>query len=397
MKIALLTQYYKPEMGAPQNRLYEMLNGLKKLGNEVTVVTGMPNYPTGRIFSEYKGKLSMEEVVDNITVKRYWLYASNSKNKLPRIWNMISFSIMALFSYNFLRKKKLEYLVVESPPLTLPLTGYILAKLTGAKLISNISDLWPLSAMEMGAMSKDGLVYKILEKMEKFIYKKSHICMGQSAEICEYIRNHGGKNVYLFRNGVDPKRFDNFPDTSINNQKIKIVYAGLLGFAQGIYDVCQNINFKELNVEFHIYGAGGEQELIEKYIADNPNNGIFYHGKVTRDEIPSVLRSANATLVPLMKNIFGAVPSKIYESMAAGIPIIFSGEGEGERIIKEYDLGWVAPAKNYKAMIDNIRKLANNPEEVAIKKANCKECALNVFNRPKQIAALNQYLSDYNK
>ncbi len=394
MKIALLSQYYKPEMGAPQNRLYEMLCGLKQIGNEVSVVTGMPNYPTGRIFEGYKGKLSMEEVVDDIVVKRYWLYASNSKSKLPRIWNMISFSLMTLFSLRFLRKKKLDYLIVESPPLTLPITGYLLAKCTGAKLISNISDLWPLSAMEMGAMAKDGMVYKILEKMEKFIYKKSYICMGQSAEICEYISNHGGRNVYLFRNGVDPNRFDNVPDTS-SNEIIRIVYAGLLGFAQGIYDICQNINFKELNVEFHIYGAGGEQEKIEKYLAEHPNNGIYYHGKVGRDDIPRILRSANATLVPLMKNIFGAVPSKIYESMAAGIPIIFSGEGEGERIITQYDLGWVSSARDYSAMTENIKKLANSPNEVAIKKENCKNCAQNVFNRPKQIAALHQYLLDH--
>jgi len=392
MKIALLTQYYKPEMGAPQNRLYEILSGLKLLGNEVSVVTGMPNYPTGSIFDNYKGKISMEELVDGIPVKRYWLYASNSKNKLPRIWSMISFSIMALFSLRFLKKRSPDYIIVESPPLVLPITGYLLAKLTGAKLISNVSDLWPLSAMEMGAISNSGLIYKILEKIERFIYKKSHICMGQSVEICEYIRNHGGKNVYLLRNGVDPKRFENIPDTSNKNEKIKIVYAGLLGFAQGIFDICQNINFGDLNVEFHIYGAGGEQEQIEKYLLENPDKGIFYHGKVTREDIPSILRSANATLVPLVKNIFGAVPSKIYESMAAGIPIIFSGGGEGERIIREYDLGWISPTKNYIAMVENIKKLTNNSVEINIKKMNCQSCAENIFNRPKQISALNEYL-----
>ena len=71
MNIGLLTQYYKPEMGAPQNRLYEMLSGLKALGNQVCVVTGMPNYPTGEIFKEYKGKISLKETVDDIDIKRY--------------------------------------------------------------------------------------------------------------------------------------------------------------------------------------------------------------------------------------------------------------------------------------------------------------------------------------
>lgn len=393
MKIALLTQYYKPEMGAPQNRLFEMMSGLKQLGNDVCIVTGMPNYPTGKIFDAYKGKLTMQEYVDDILVKRYWLYASNARKTLPRIWNMISFSFMALFALGFLRKQKINYLIVESPPLTLPLVGYFLAKCTGAKLITNISDLWPLSAKELGAISGDGMVYKTLEKLEGFIYRKSHICMGQSVEIVEYISQHGGKNTYLFRNGVDPKRFAHIPLQPLHQDKpFMIVYAGLLGFAQGIYDICQNINFAALDVEFHIYGAGGEQALIEEYLAAHPNHGIVYHGKVSRDEIPAILMQADATLIPLVKNIFGAVPSKIYESMAAGVPIIFSGEGEGERIIREYNLGWVSAAKDYTGMIENIKTMRACPEEVVIKRKNCTDCAHNIFNRPKQIEALNQYL-----
>ncbi len=392
MKIALLTQYYKPEMGAPQNRLFEMMSGLKQLGNEVCIVTGMPNYPTGKIFDSYKGKLTMQEYVDDILVKRYWLYASNARKTLPRIWNMISFSFMALFALRFLRKQKINYLIVESPPLTLPLVGYFLAKCTGAKLITNISDLWPLSAKELGAISGDGMVYKMLEKLEGFIYRKSHICMGQSAEIVEYIRQHGGKKTYLFRNGVDPKRFAHIPLQPRQDKPFTIVYAGLLGFAQGIYDICQNINFASLGVEFHIYGAGGEQVLIEEYLAAHPNHGITYHGKVSRDDIPAILMQADATLIPLVKNIFGAVPSKIYESMAAGVPIIFSGEGEGERIIREYNLGWISAAKDYTGMIENIKTMRAYPDEVAIKRKNCTDCAHNIFNRPKQIEALNQYL-----
>ena len=126
MKIGLLTQYYKPEMGAPQNRLFEMMRGLKELGNDVCVVTAMPNYPTGKIFSDYKGKVTCKEELDGIEVKRYWLYASNARKALPRIWNMVSFSFMAIFSLRYLRSKQLDYLIVESPPLTLGIVGIIL-------------------------------------------------------------------------------------------------------------------------------------------------------------------------------------------------------------------------------------------------------------------------------
>lgn len=391
MKITVITQYYKPEMGAPQNRLYEMCRGLKDNGADVSIITGMPNYPTGKIFPEYKGKFSMTETLDDMEVKRYWLYASNARKALPRIWNMISFSVMVFFSLRYLRKRHNDFIIVESPPLTLGEAGLILAKLTGARFVMNVSDLWPLSARELGAISGDGFIYKTLEKLERHLYKKSAFCMGQSQEIVDYIKDHGAKEVYLFRNGVDPRRFEGI-DEKPEDGKVKLVYAGLLGFAQGIADICKSISFAELGMEFHIYGAGGEQAEIESTIKENPNKGIYYHGVVSRQELPSKLKEANMTLIPLVKNIFGAVPSKIYESMAAGLPIMFVGEGEGARIVKENKIGLVAHSKDYKALEENIRYAVSHPEEMKEMSSNCKDCAENKFNRPKQVKALYDYM-----
>ena len=390
MKIGLLTQYYKPEMGAPQNRLYEMVRGLKELGNEVYIVTSMPNYPTGKIFPEYQGKIVSHEIMDDIAIKRYWLYASNARKVIPRIWNMISFSCMALFSACYLRKLHLDYLIVESPPLTLGIVGILLAKIAKCKLVANISDIWPLSAKELGAIS-EGRLYHILEQLEHKIYHSAHICMGQSQEIVNHIAAHGGKNVYLFRNGVDPNRFPLSIQQSITHP-IKLVYAGLLGFAQGVADICKSINFAEIGAEFHIYGAGGEQDEIEQYLQQHPNKGIYYHGVVSRYELPIKLQSAHLTLVPLVKNIYGAVPSKIYESMAAGLPIMFIGEGEGAKIIQENDIGLVANAKDYTMLKKNIQHIVSHPEEMKRMSNNCKTCAQTKFNRPKQILDLHQYL-----
>lgn len=396
MNIGLLTQYYKPEMGAPQNRLYEMMKGLSDLGNEVSIVTAMPNYPTSRIFEEYKGKFTCTENIDGIEIKRYWLYASNVRRTLPRIWNMLSFTLTSLCSLPYLRKKKLDYLIVESPPLTLAWSGRWLAKFAGAKYVANISDLWPLSAKELGAVS-EGKLYRVLEKLESYIYRKSHFVMGQSEEIVSYIDRHGAKKTYLFRNGVDPTRFDlSLKRKREQGECVRIIYAGLLGFAQGIYDICKSVNFKDLGAEFHIYGAGGEKDDIEKYLKENPDKGIFYHGVVSRDKLPAVLLASDMTLIPLVKNIFGAVPSKIYESMAAGLPIMFMGEGEGAKIVRDNKLGLVANALDYDKLKQNIRYAADHPEELASMTMNCIEAANNKFNRPKQIAALHQFLQDSN-
>lgn len=381
-------------MGAPQNRLLEMCTGLRDLGVDISIITGMPNYPTGKIFKAYKGKFSTTETIDGIEVKRYWLYASNSKKTLPRIWNMISFSMTVLWAIRYLRKRKNNFIIVESPPLTLGESALILARMTSAKLIMNVSDLWPLSARELGAISGEGMIYKLLEKLERHLYKKSVFCVGQSQEIVDYIAAHGAKEVYLFRNGVDPTRFKN--DSSVlkdNNKKLKITYAGLLGFAQGIAGICENVRFGEMGTEFHIYGAGGEQERIEQYVQNHPDCGVYYHGKVSREQIPSVLSQADCTLIPLVKNIFGAVPSKIYESMAAGLPILFSGEGEGKKIVEENNLGWVSNALDYRQLETNIKKISINKTDWMEKKKNCVDCANNKFNRPKQVQALYDFMT----
>lgn len=388
-KVTIITQYFRPEMGAPQNRLFELAKGMQEEGFDVSIITGMPNYPTGHIFPNYRKRFFCKEFVDGLIVLRYWLYASNSKKTFPRVVNMLSFSFIVLFSLFYLVRRKNNIIIVESPPLTLGISGWILARLSRSKFVFNISDLWPLTARELGALS-DGFIYKCLEGIESFLYKKADLCMGQSAEIVQYIREHGAKDVYLFRNGVDPERF-----SSINIEKEPgntLVYAGLLGVAQGIFNICEQVDFVKCNAVFHIFGEGSEKEKICSFLKDHPNRNIIYHGSVTREQIPLVLKRYSASLIVLVKNIFGAVPSKIYESMAAGLPIFFSGEGETVSIIKENNLGWISSAKDYVSLENNMLKAFANQKEFFEKKESCFNAANNLYNRKRQIKVLCDYL-----
>ena len=211
----------------------------KIYGNKTENESSLAERVEAEIFDAYKGQIVCDEVMDDIPIKRYWLYASNTRKTIPRIWNMVSFSCMALLSACYLRKLHLDYLVVESPPLTLGIVGIWLSKFAKCKLVANISDIWPLSAKELGAIS-EGRLYRILERLEHKIYRSAHLCMGQSQEIVDHIASHGGKNVYLFRNGVDPTRFQIARNDAIT-YPVKIIYAGLLGFAQGVADICKSI------------------------------------------------------------------------------------------------------------------------------------------------------------
>ncbi|HER07615.1 MAG TPA: glycosyltransferase WbuB [Bacteroides sp.] len=393
-RIGIITQVYKPEIGAAQNRLYEMAAGLKSYGWEVSIITAMPNYPHGRIFDGYRGKFFMKETLDDMEVRRYWLYPSNSGKALPRLLNWISFSITVLFSLPYLRRKKFDYLVVQSPPLLLGISGQVLSRFARTKMVLNVSDIWPLTARELGAIS-DGFIYRRFEQIERHLYRRSFMRLGQSQETIEHIANYNPERTFLFRNGVDAARYKQFVTLNNKRKTPSIVYAGLLGVAQGIVDICRGIDFRELGMEFHIYGAGPEQKQLEEFLSAHPGRGIFYHGQIPREEVPMVMPRYSATLIPLVKHLRGAVPSKIYESMAAGLPIIYSGEGEARRIIEEYDLGWTSPAKDFEALKRNIEKVGTHGEELARKRQNCLEAAEKVFSRPAQVEKLNHYLNSF--
>jgi len=377
-------------MGAPQSRLWETAVGLKKRGWQVHIITAMPNYPTGKIFDAYKGKIYHNETLEGITIQRFWLYASNSKKTIPRIINMLSFSWMCLFAWFKLILIRPNYIMTESPPLTLASSGLILSKTTGAKHIMNVSDLWPLSAYELGAIGK-GKLYSLLEWLERFLYRNSFACTGQSQEIVSAIQNKGGKRCHLYRNGVDFERFN--INIKSNNQTPKIVYAGLLGVAQGILALCKSVPFKQLGFEFHIYGDGAEKKELESFLLNNPNSGIYYHGNAPRKEIPAILHQYDLTIIPLIKPIFGAIPSKIYEAMAAGLPIIFAGGGEGATLIKQHDTGWICEPSDFKSMAHVLTQINQLTQaELNQKKVNCKIAAEKTFNREIQINQLHEFL-----
>ncbi len=381
-------------MGAPQSRLYETVIGLQKRGWEILIITAMPNYPTGRVFDGYRGLFSMKDEKDGIDVRRYALYASHSKKSFPRIVSMLSFGFTAMFSLAKVRAFRPSYIITESPPLTLGLTGLALARIAGARHIMNISDIWPLSALRLGAIS-EGYMYKRLEKLERYLYRRSFACMGQSSEITERLEKSGSKRTILFRNGVDFNRFEQIRDTVQKESvdRLRIVYAGLLGIAQGVRDICRHIDFASMGAELHIYGEGSQKNEIAEYIRKNPKKGIYLHKSVPRENIPATLMQYDATLIPLVTPIYGAIPSKIYEAMAAGLPIIFSGGGEGERIIKEYKTGWACTPGDYAEISARIKEVAAmDKEELNKIKANCIRSARNVFNREIQVEHLNQFL-----
>jgi glycosyltransferase involved in cell wall biosynthesis len=159
----------------------------------------------------------------------------------------------------------------------------------------------------------------------------------------------------------------------------------LLGVAQGIYKLIQNIDCS--NLEIHIYGAGAEKEQIVNFISEYPELPIFYHGEVDRKSLHEQLLNYDVTIIPLLNRIYGAVPSKIFEYARLGLPMIYFGGGEGEHIITQFQLGLVAEAGNYNDLnkvISNLKKSDLNLEL----RENIRNKAINNFDFEKQLSEL---------
>ena len=349
----IITSYYPPEIGAASNRIYHLADGLKK-EFKVRIVTPLPNYPTGKIFPEYRGKNKLVTHEEGIEINRLWIYASKSKNKFVRLFAMLSYSISLIwfFTWNKIPNK----VIIQSPPLLVAFTALLFLKSKKRRLILNVSDLWPSAGFELGALKKN-FGYSILKKMESFNYKSADVILGQSNEILEHVNKITSKpKLFLYRNFPEIEKQD-ILITPSNSNKLKIVYAGLLGVAQGILQLCKELDPQ--NIEFHIYGSGAEENEIVSFIKSNKASSIFFHGRVNRTDLHNELKKYDIAIIPLLNRIYGSVPSKIFEFAKLGLPLLYFGGGEGETIIENNNLGWIAEAGNYKqlnSIINSIKK-----------------------------------------
>lgn len=374
-ELLIITNYYPPEKGAAANRIEQLALKLHQNNYVVSVLCPLANYPKGVLFPEYRGKFFVEENLQNIRVKRLWIYPSNSSGIFVRILSLLSFSI-GLFFY-LLLKKTPKKVVIQSPPLLLSYISVLILSFKRKKIILNVSDLWPLAAIELKALKVNSFSHKISLFLERFIYKKATVILGQSNEIITHIRQlFPNKECHLYRNYPDHQS-KNFDLKTTENATIKVFYAGLLGVAQGVLEVCEKINLEHLNIEFHIFGEGAEKVQIENYIKNNPSKKIVFHGMLERNDLISRLTTFDVALVPLKTRIYGSVPSKIFEYSALGIPILYFGGGEGEDIITENHLGWIAEVENHIALNAVLEEISE------MKKSNIQLMKNEIFEHSK--------------
>lgn len=341
-----------------------MAHLLRDAGYEVGVLAGMPNYPTGRIFPEYqKASALLTETIEGIVVCRLPFAPSNSANRIQRTGSLFSLS-GALLRYGsaFIDYFWPDQMLISSPPLPLALCGAWLARRHRIPFVLNISDLWPLTARELGAL-REGTLYASLERAETWLLSRAKGFIGQSEEILHYIsaRKPTAKPSFLYRNllpGVSPEAIC----LPLGSGPRRMVYAGLIGPVQGILEIATQVDFAACGLELHLYGDGADREALESFVTKHPERGVFYKGLISSEDMFRKLPQYDFALASLRTALYGAVPSKIYAALASGLPVVFMGGGEGAALIRQHKIGWTLPAGSPAALEAQLPLLRSIPE-----------------------------------
>lgn len=372
MKLLILTQYFPPEVGAPQNRLYELAIRLQALGVDITVLTAMPNYPQMQIYEPYKNKSYVYEEVDGLKIHRSSIYVSKNKSIIPRLRNYFSFVVSSAITGKK-RLKQFDFLLCESPPLFLGYSAMFLAKQLKAKLIFNVSDLWPESAEKLGVVNNKRLL-NLAYNLEKKLYQKSVLVTGQTQGICDNIKQRfPNVHTYWLPNGVD-LNFYNPDKVESSNWRTKngfsdsdfiMLYAGILGIAQGleiILEAASQLKDRPL-LKFVFLGSGPEKEKLISLSNKKALSQVFFLDAVTKSEMPAILKSVNAAIVPLRKlDLFlGAIPSKIFETLAMKVPLLLGVDGEARKLfIDKGNCGIYFEPENTESLVKAILELSTD-------------------------------------
>ncbi|MGH9503932.1 MAG: glycosyltransferase family 4 protein [Terriglobales bacterium] len=399
MHLAILTQYYPPEIGAPQRRLSHLAGRFVQAGHAVTVLTGMPNYPQGVLFPGYGGAFSREQR-ENVAVIRTLTYPAQGVQFLPRLTSYFTFVISsAVMGSAFLPAP--DYLLVESPPLFLGLSGYWLSRLKSARLIFNVADLWPESAVRLGLLRRDSLAFRWSERLERFCYRKAWLVTGQSKTILQDVQQRFPETrLFHLSNGVDTRLFrpDNASasarSTMCGNGDFLAVYAGLHGLAQGLDQILDAAAMlkSQGGFQFVFIGDGPQKKALQSQASSRALTNVRFLDPQQSDQMPRLLASADALLVPLKGFIPGAVPSKLYEAMGCGRPVVLMADGEAAEVVRKANSGIVVQPGDTPAIAQALRRLREESQLGTALGENGRKAVLESFDRNHIAESFMQYL-----
>lgn len=373
MRFLLLTQYFPPEIGAAQVRLASVTRELLRLGHQVEIVTAVPNYPEGKIFPSYQGHFYLRESWEGIPLHRVWIYAATGAGG-KRLLNYFSFMLTALWGLR--QTQRPDYILVESPPLFLGITAYLAAKRWQVPWILNVADLWPDSVRALGLL-KEGMLLTVATKLEAWLYRRANLINVVTEglrEILIHQKQVPPKKILFLPNGVDtqifaPQPVDNTWQNHLGlpNQPI-FLYTGTHGYAHGMEVILQAAELlKETPLLFLLVGGGSDKSRLEQLSKAKALTNVLFWPSQPPAQIARLYSLAQAGISTLQSApLFdGTRPVKILATMACAKPVIYSGSGEGARMVQQAKAGLVVPPQDPVALAEAVRYVIAHPQEAA--------------------------------
>lgn len=375
MRILFVSDNFPPESNAPASRLYEHARHWVRAGHEVTVITCAPNFPEGRVYPGYANRWRQTESVDGIRVVRVKTYMTANEGVLRRTLDYASF-MCASVAAGVLERRP-DVVVATSPQFFAGLGGLALSRLLQAPFVFEVRDLWPASIVAVGAM-RDGRLIAALERLELSLYRSARALVVVTAAFRQHIADRGipADKIHVIPNGADlswcaPRARD---PVFIAEQRLEdrfvVGYIGTHGMAHGLERV---LDAAELlrdspEVAFFFAGGGAERVALEKSVARRGLGGVRLVPRQPKERMPALWSACDLTLIPLRDDpVFaGVVPSKLFEAMAHGVPVLMSvPEGEATALVREQGCGVIIPPEDPAALAAAIRTLSRSPERLA--------------------------------
>lgn len=352
MRLTILTQYYPPETGAPQQRWGDLARRLVGRGHRVQVVTAMPNYPSGVVDPPWRGRLVGREVRDGVEVLRSWISVSPRRGTVGQVATYASFVASAAATAP-VRAGPADVVMWESPPLFLAPVAWLLARRLGARLVMNVSDLWPASAVDLGVL-RDPRLVRLFEGWERLAYRSADLVTHQTEGIGDGVAARApGTPRHLFPNGVDVEVFRRVESPTRLRVELGLTgahgaggavvgYAGNFGRAQALEQVVDAAALLP-QAMFVLVGDGPRRDAVAEHARSRGVANVRLVRPLPAAQMPEVLSLFDAAIVPLAdRPVFdGARPSKLFELLAVGTPVVYCGRGEGARLVADSGGGLV--------------------------------------------------------
>ena len=390
MHILFLTDNFPPESNAPANRTFEHARQWVASGHRVTIITCAPNFPDGQLFEGYKNRWFQTEQMDGITVIRVWSFMTRNAGFVLRLLDFFSFMVSGFLGG--LRVRDADVIIGTSPQFFTVCAAYCLAKVKQRPFVFEMRDIWPESLQAVG-MSNAGLSVRLAAPLADYLYRRADHLIVVTHSFKAYLQDRGvsGERVTVIPNGVDPDMFFPIPaDISLQQElqledKFVVGYLGTHGLAHGLESVVEAARLAGQTddltaVHFITVGAGAQFDRIKEIASDLDNFTMI--GQVSRADILRYWSLLDASLIhlkasPLFESV---IPSKMFEAMAMGVPLLHGVGGESADIVRTSRSGICFAAEQPEALLSAIRQISTDKDAYQQMKTSCLSSAQN-YNR----------------